>query len=33
MDQIDGPVAGSVMGAELHFKSDTSKVEVGCWYY
>ncbi len=32
MDQKDGPVAGSVMGAELHFESDASNVEVGYWY-
>ncbi|XP_045894239.1 target of rapamycin complex 2 subunit MAPKAP1-like [Micropterus dolomieu] len=28
-DQMDGPVAGSVMGTELHFDSEDSKVEVG----
>ena len=32
MVQTDGPVAGSVMGTELHFDSDASKVEVGYWY-
>lgn len=33
-DQMDGPLAGSVMGTELHFDSDASKVEVGTgWYY
>ncbi|KAI9532521.1 hypothetical protein NQZ68_031223 [Dissostichus eleginoides] len=26
---MDGPVAGSVPGPELHFNSDASKVEVG----
>ena len=29
MDQMDGPVAGSVAGTELHFDLDASKVEVG----
>ena len=31
-DQMDGPVAGSVTGTELHFDSEASKVEVGYWY-
>ncbi|KAG5277640.1 hypothetical protein AALO_G00089700 [Alosa alosa] len=31
MDKTDGPVAGSLMGTELHFESDASKVEVGYW--
>lgn len=29
---LDGPVAGSVKGRELHSDSDASKVEVGYWY-
>ncbi|KAM4730164.1 catechol O-methyltransferase domain-containing protein 1-like [Anableps anableps] len=29
MDQIDGAVGGSVMGKELYFQLDTSKMEVG----
>ncbi len=34
MDQTDGPLTGSVIGTELHFDSDASKVEVGTgWYY
>ncbi|KAK3544819.1 hypothetical protein QTP86_027497 [Hemibagrus guttatus] len=28
MKKMDGPMAGSVMGTELHFNSDASKVEV-----
>ena len=32
MDQVVGPMAGSVKGTELHFASDTRKVEVGYWY-
>lgn len=32
MDQMDGPVVGSVTDTELHFDSDASKVEVGYWY-
>lgn len=30
MDQMDGPVARTVMGTEL--ESDASKVEAGYWY-
>lgn len=29
---MDGPVAASVTGTELHFDSDASKVEVGFFY-
>ena len=29
---MDGHVAGSVTGTELHLESDASKVEVGYWY-
>ena len=31
LDQMNGPLSGSVTGTELHFESDTSKVEVGYW--
>ena len=31
--QIDVPVAGSVMGTELYFDSDTKKGSGMGWYY
>ena len=32
MDQMDGPLVGSVTDTELHLDSGASKVEVGSWY-
>ena len=29
---MEGPMAESVTGTQLHFESDASKVEVGYWY-
>ena len=32
MDQMDGPMAGSVMDTGHNFESGASKVEEGYWY-